>query len=133
MIAITASEQKSVTEKAKLKKKQRVLPMNFDEPEMALKKKLHILSRIDSEYRSFPPVIHGRNGPCNTYSKEDIHSIAASYISHASVCVFILYCGHFASKCIWKLEVEWVDYEFSWGWNRRHEQQVLSHTWNTGS
>lgn len=97
MIAITAPVQNSVTEKAKLLKCKFVLilwPKQISEE--------NLLSGIDFECRSFAPMVHGRNGPCDTYSKEDVHSITACYIANASVCVFVLNRGYFTGKCIWK-------------------------------
>lgn len=99
MIATTASEQNSVTEKAKLRKEIDIVSI-FTLGGSLFEHDENILSRIDSEHRSFAPMIHGRNGPCHANSKEDIHSITASHIANTSVCVFVLNCCHFTSECI---------------------------------
>lgn len=61
---------------------------------------VNLLSRFDQKFGSISSMVYSSNSPCNSNTQENIDGITSRYVANASISIFILYRGHFASKRI---------------------------------
>lgn len=108
MIAMRAPEQKIVTEKAKLEKKnkigQQIARRTFNP--------FNSLSRWHFEVASMWSVINCCHGPCQSDTQENVDRITARHVANTGISVLVLNGCHFTCERIWKKRFEWHSVTF---------------------
>ena len=61
-----------------------------------------IPSRLNLEDFSLSLPVYSSHGPCNTNTKEHVHSVGAGHITNRGICGLILNSSCLWSKCVWR-------------------------------